>query len=254
MPRVKTVSNVQDRKVRFKDSLKPNHCFSTTNIYFTLYLVQDHSSRGFLDALFIRNESFKLFLKLYPITAILLGINVLLYLLFVLTGTWRLAPEFAFTIFNFAAGSNDAMLNGGAWWQLVTPIFLHITFSHILFNAFSLYIFGPALEQLIGKFRYLIAFISTGIIANIAALFLEPIGFVHYGASGALFGLLGIYIYLVVFRREFISRQDQTIIFVIVLVSLISSFFSANIDIIGHLIGFLAGLALAPLFFYKKAL
>ncbi|GAY77054.1 hypothetical protein NBRC111894_2608 [Sporolactobacillus inulinus] len=68
--------------------------------------------------MFIRNESFKLFLKLYPITAILLGINVLLYLLFVLTGTWRLAPEFAFTIFNFAAGSNDAILTaapGGNW-------------------------------------------------------------------------------------------------------------------------------------------
>ncbi|MCO7177152.1 rhomboid family intramembrane serine protease [Sporolactobacillus kofuensis] len=201
--------------------------------------------------MFIRNESFNLFLKLYPITAIILGIDLLIYLLFIVTGTWSLAPYFALRMFDFAAGSNEAILNG-AWWQLITPIFLHITFSHILFNAFSILIFAPALETMLGKTRFIAAFLGTGIVANIAALFLEPAGFRHYGASGALFGLLGIYIFLVIFRRDQISRQDQTIIYVIVLISLISSFISADVDILGHLIGFLAGLVLAPLFLWRK--
>lgn len=225
--------------------------FSTTVVYFTLYLVQDHSSRGFHTALFIRNEPFKLFLKLYPVTSIILAVDLLIYLMFVVSGTWGLAPEFAFRAFEFAAGSNEAILNG-AWWQLITPIFLHINFSHILFNAFSILIFAPALEAMLGKTRFVTAFLGTGIIANIAALFLEPAGFRHYGASGALFGLLGIYIFLVIFRRDTISRQDQTIIFVIVLISLISSFISADVDVLGHLIGFLSGLVLAPLFFLNK--
>ncbi|MET1248769.1 rhomboid family intramembrane serine protease [Sporolactobacillus sp. STCC-11] len=202
--------------------------------------------------MFIRNEPFKLFLKLYPVTATILAINLLVYLMFVVTGTWQLAPEFAYHVFDFAAGSNDAILNNGAWWQLVTPIFLHITFSHILFNAFSLFIFGPALEMMLGKTRFATVFLATGVIANIAALFLEPAGFRHYGASGAIFGLLGIFIYLVIFQRERISRQDQTIIFVIVLVNLISSFIGADIDVMGHLIGFLSGLVLAPLLFYTN--
>lgn len=225
---------------------------TTTDVYFTLYLVQDHSSRGYHTALFIRNEPLKLFLKLYPVTTIILAINLFVYLLFVITGTWQFAPEFAYHVFEFAAGSNDAILNNGAWWQLITPIFLHITFSHILFNAFSLFIFGPALETMLGKTRFATAFLATGVIANIAALFLEPAGFRHYGASGAIFGLLGIFIYLVIFQRDRISRQDQTIIFVIVLVNLISSFIGADIDVMGHLIGFLSGLVLAPLFFYKR--
>lgn len=226
---------------------------TTTDVYFTLYLVQDHSSRGYHTALFIRNEPLKLFLKLYPVTTIILAINLFVYLLFVITGTWQLAPEFAYHVFEFAAGSNDAIMNNGAWWQLITPIFLHITFSHFLFNAFSLFIFGPALETMLGKTRFATVFLATGVIANIAALFLEPAGFRHYGASGAIFGLLGIFIYLVIFQRDRISRQDQTIIFVIVLVNLISSFIGADIDVMGHLIGFLSGLVLAPLFFYKRA-
>ncbi|MCL1632348.1 rhomboid family intramembrane serine protease [Sporolactobacillus sp. CPB3-1] len=202
--------------------------------------------------MFIRNESFKHFIKFYPVTTVLLAVNLLVYLVFLITGTLRLAPEFAFHLFEFAAGSNNAILNSGSWWQLVTPIFLHISFGHILFNAFSLFIFGPALEIMLGKLRYAAAFLATGVIANIAALFLESAGFSHYGASGALFGLLGIYIYLVVFHRERIDRQDQTIIFVIVLISLISSFFGANIDVMGHLIGFLSGLVLAPLLFFGR--
>jgi len=202
--------------------------------------------------LFIRNEPFKLFIKLYPITTIILAVDLFIYLLFLITGTWHVAPDFALRMFVFSAGSNDAILNQGAWWQLVTPIFLHIHFSHILFNAFSLFIFGPALEVMLGKWRYATAFLATGIIANIAALFLEPVGFSHYGASGALFGLLGIYIFLVIFKRESISRQDQTVVFVIVLISLISSFIGADIDVMGHLIGFLSGLILAPLFFFNR--
>lgn len=195
--------------------------------------------------MFIRNEPFKLFLRHYPVTSIILALNLIIFLILYMTGTWHLAPDFAFSVFQFMVGSNAAILDG-AWWQLITPVFLHISFSHILFNAFSIFIFAPALESMLGKVRFVAAFLGTGIIANIAALFLESPGFSHYGASGAVFGLFGVYLYIVVFRREFISQQDRTIIIVVLLLSLIGSFFYQNIDVVGHLTGFLSGLLLAP--------
>ncbi|RYL87814.1 rhomboid family intramembrane serine protease [Sporolactobacillus sp. THM7-4] len=196
--------------------------------------------------MFIRNESFKIFLRRYPVTSIILAVDILIYVVFFISG--RVAPFFAFHAFQYMAGVNTMILQG-SWWQLVTPIFLHITFSHILFNAFSIFIFAPALETMLGRTKFMIAFLGTGIISNVAALFLEPPDFSHYGASAAVFGLMGFYLYLVVFRRHMVSQQDRTIIIVMLVISLLSSFAYPNIDIVGHLTGFLSGLLLAPLLF-----
>lgn len=198
--------------------------------------------------MFIRNEPFRFFLKHYPVTSLILAVNLLIFLVLYISGTWHVAPVFAYNVFQFMVGSN-AMILQGAWWQLITPIFLHISFSHFLFNAFSIFLFAPALEALLGRLKFLLAFLGTGIIANIAVLFLESPGFSHNGASGAVFGLFGIYLYLVIFRKELIPRPDQTIIIVLLVLGLIGSFLYPNIDIKGHLTGFLAGLALAPLLF-----
>ncbi|MDQ7862811.1 rhomboid family intramembrane serine protease [Peribacillus frigoritolerans] len=76
------------------------------------------------------------------------------------------------------------MDNGGV---LITPIFLHSTFTHLLFNGFSLAIFGPFLEKLLGAFKFSIFFLSTGILANIATFLINPLTYNHVGASGAIF-------------------------------------------------------------------
>lgn len=199
--------------------------------------------------MFIRTESFKQFLKHYPVTTVILAVDTLIFLFFFVAG--KAAPFLAFDAFQFLVGSNQA-IRDGALWQMITPIFLHITFQHFLFNAFSILIFAPALEAMLGKVRYLLAFLGTGIIANIAELFLQPVGFSHYGASAAVFGLFGIYLFLIVFRRSWISSQDQTIVLVTLALGLVFSFVGTGIDVVGHLTGFLSGLALGPLLFSGK--
>ncbi|WP_010632386.1 rhomboid family intramembrane serine protease [Sporolactobacillus vineae] len=199
--------------------------------------------------MFIRTESFRQFLRHYPVTSAILAIDTLIFLFFFIAG--KVAPFLALNAFQFLVGSNQAIWNG-ALWQLATPIFLHVTFQHFLFNAFSILIFAPALEAMLGKGRYLLAFLGTGIIANIAELFLQPAGFSHYGASAAVFGLFGIYLFLIVFRRAWVTSQDQTILIVTLALALVFSFIGTGIDIVGHLTGLLSGLALGPLLFSGK--
>ena len=79
-------------------------------------------------------------------------------------------------------------------WQLVTYIFLHGGFFHILFNMFALYMFGSELEQLWGTREFTKFFFICGIGAAITSVIVSPYSPIPIiGASGAIFGLLLAY-------------------------------------------------------------
>lgn len=77
-------------------------------------------------------------------------------------------------------------------WTLITAMFLHGSFSHLLFNMYALLLFGPLVERKIGKKRFLILYFVAGLIASFAALYYPA----ALGASGAIMGLLGMVIML----------------------------------------------------------
>jgi rhomboid-like protein len=79
-------------------------------------------------------------------------------------------------------------------YQLVTHMFAHGGFFHILFNMYALWLFGAALEKMWGPKRFLIFYFVCGLAAGVAEMFLVPIGFA-VGASGAIMGLLAAFAY-----------------------------------------------------------
>ncbi|MBF0709481.1 rhomboid family intramembrane serine protease [Alkalihalobacillus hwajinpoensis] len=188
--------------------------------------------------MFVRNEDFRSFIRYYPIISILIGIHILLFVLVNLFGMY--------SILRLGVGYNRA-IEIGEYWRLVTPIFLHGGFAHVLFNSFSLYLFGPALEQMLGKTKFLVGYFGAGIIANIATFYLQGSNFSHVGASGAIFGLFGIYFYMAFYRKELIDQANSQLILMILGIGLVMTFVSPNINILGHLFGFIGGAALAPI-------
>ena len=77
-------------------------------------------------------------------------------------------------------------------WTLVTAIFMHGDLTHLFFNMFALYMFGPYLEYKIGGKRFLGLYFATGIIGNIGYALLSPSAFIPgLGASGAIYGVMG---------------------------------------------------------------
>ncbi|MGN6297879.1 MAG: rhomboid family intramembrane serine protease [Ginsengibacter sp.] len=79
-------------------------------------------------------------------------------------------------------------------YQLVTHMFAHGGFFHILFNMYALWLFGSSLERLWGPKRFLIFYLVCGLAAGVTEMFLVPVG-IAVGASGAIMGLVAAFAY-----------------------------------------------------------
>jgi len=116
-------------------------------------------------------------------TLILLAVNLLVFLLTELDGRWQVW-----------LGMNPiAVLQDGAWWQLVTYMYVHGGFSHIFFNMLGLFFFGMAVEDEMGSWEFLLFYHVTGALAALASLGIYWVAGEYnvslIGASGAVFGL-----------------------------------------------------------------
>ncbi|MCM2535462.1 rhomboid family intramembrane serine protease [Neobacillus pocheonensis] len=195
--------------------------------------------------MFTRTESFRAFIRYYPIVSIIIAIHLVLYLLTVL-------PIFPnYWIVETFSGVNLYIMEGELW-RLLTPTFLHSGFSHMLLNSFSLLLFGPALERMLGRIKFLFVYLVSGLIANIATLVFEPLTYTHVGSSGAIFGLFGFYLAIIMFRKDRLSRQHSQIIMILCIVSLIMTFLQPNINIVAHLSGIIGGFTLGAIRYFNK--
>lgn len=190
--------------------------------------------------MFIRNESFYSFRKNYPVITVLVGIHLILFL-------WTDFFPFGREIYLFGRGSNFEIITG-EYWRLLTPIFLHGGLMHVVFNSFSLVIFGPVVEKILGKIKFISIYLLSGILANIATLYLGGVYYLHVGASGAIFGIFGVLAYMIWARRDLIDRANSQLVVTIIIIALVMTFVNPGINIFAHLFGFIAGMALAPLF------
>lgn len=178
----------------------------------------------------------------YPIVSTLVIINIFLWII-----TDFLAFDFGRNLLLWGVGHNYSVYTQDEYWRLITPIFLHANLMHTLFNSFSLVIFGPALEQMLGKYKFLIGYLLAGIAGNIGTYLVNPISTTfHVGASGAIYGLFGLYIFMVLFRKHLIDPGNAQIVLTIFIIGLIMTFITPRININAHVFGFIGGFAMGP--------
>jgi membrane associated rhomboid family serine protease len=140
----------------------------------------------------------------------------------------------------------------GEWWRLFTAMFLHASFFHLAVNMYSLYYVGSIMEQVIGRWRFLLLYLASGLAGSAGALVLSPLT-PTVGASGAIFGVLGGLFILE--RRRHIATGGQ-VAGLIVLNLVITFAFAGSISVGGHVGGLIGGMALmlALLHFRRSAL
>lgn len=196
--------------------------------------------------MFFRTETAKDFIRYYPIVIIIIAIQFFIWLNMFFTtplGAW---------IFSWGIGSNEA-IGAQQYWRFITPIFIHDPNSimHILFNSFSLVLFGPALEQMLGKWKFIFTYLFAGIVGNVFTYLAGPGSYLSFGASGAVYGLIGLYIYMAFSRKDLIDPSSRQIVITIGVIGLIMTFLRPGINIYAHFFGFIGGLALGPLILTK---
>ncbi len=182
------------------------------------------------------------------ITYILLGAIVSIWLLMEISG----GSTDSEVLVNFGANFGPLILRGESW-RLFTSMFLHIGLTHLIFNAYALFIFGLEMERLYGSDRYLVIYILAGLFGSLASFASRGPQVLSAGASGAIFGVIGMNLAFFLLHRESFGRfgrQRLMNTLLIIGLNLVFGFTVPGIDNMAHLgglvAGFLLGYGLAP--------
>jgi len=133
----------------------------------------------------------------------------------------------------------------GEYYRLFTSMFMHFDFEHLMSNMFSLLVIGRYLEPLVGKLRFLLIYILSGLGGNIISCWIEFARedyAVSVGASGAVFGLMGALLCLVILNRGRIGTITKQGMYFMVAASLYSGFSSPSVDNVAHIGGLICGI------------
>jgi membrane associated rhomboid family serine protease len=146
--------------------------------------------------------------------------------------------------------SSPELIASGEWWRLITPMFLHAPLRanfglfHLLFNMYVLRIYGPNVEEAFGKIRFIGMYLIAGFIGNVASYAFGGCNG-GYGASGAIFGMVGVLlVYLYRRRTSVVLAQYMKNLWLFVGINLVFGFAVAGIDNLAHIGGLLGGAAL----------
>jgi len=203
---------------------------------------------NFLDRPSLRaNDKIKSFFFLlvprkgYFITPILVGLNSFVLLLMVKSGVPFFFPDKA-SLIQWGANFKPLTLDG-EWWRLIVSSFLHFGFVHFFINMITLIIIGVLLEPYLGAIRFLAAYLLTGLMAAITSLWWHDLT-VSAGASGAIFGMYGVFIALL--TTNFIEKKTRKPLLIsiafFVIYNLLYGSTHGAIDNAAHVGGLLCGL------------
>jgi len=177
-----------------------------------------------------------------PVTKVLIGINVALFLAELLFGAVGM----------MGGGSTRVLVDMGAlvpafvgvnheYWRLFTAMFLHGSLLHIAFNMYALYIGGSYLEMIAGKGKYLAVYVVAGVAGNVAVYLLAAPISVTIGASTAIFGIFGaLFIYSLHNRDSAVGRALSSM-GTVILINLVITFVVPGISWQGHVGGLIGG-------------
>jgi rhomboid protease GluP len=174
------------------------------------------------------------------VTYALIAINVLIYILQVLTQSSSGTDILTL----YGAKINQAIYQG-QYWRFFTPMFLHGSILHIAFNMYALYVIGPGLERYYGHLHYSILYLIGGFAGNVASFLFTPA--VSLGSSTAIFGLIAAELVFIFKNRFLFGNRSRSLLINLLFIIAFNLFLglSPGIDNNGHLGGLVGGIAFA---------
>ncbi|MFY0252380.1 rhomboid family intramembrane serine protease [Chitinophaga sp. 30R24] len=193
-------------------------------------------------------------LKAMPVTLVLIGMNVLAFGYTVLTGMdmwWGNAIQL------LHAGANywPLTIEHQQYWRLLSSMFLHAGFWHLFTNMLGLFIGGIFLEPVLRSCKYGIAYIVTGLISDYISICYHQHA-IGVGASGAIFGIYGVFLALLTTTRLRLFPGEVRNAFLayvglFIALNVITAAFTKGVDNVAHLVGFLSGVLIGYIYFFS---
>ena len=130
-------------------------------------------------------------------------------------------------------------VSSGEWYRLFTCMFIHASILHLLLNMYALYVIGSQMESFIGKLKFLVVFIVSGLIGSLTSIIFSTN--VSVGASGAIFGVLGAMLYFAYHYRLILGNSLKHEIIPVIIANLLIGFLIPGVDIMAHVGGLIGG-------------
>lgn len=211
----------------------------------------------------------------HKFTIVMLMVNIFVFLLMWNSSGMTSESLWAFpdtVLLAYGAKLNSLINEQRQWWRFVTPVFVHVNLPHLLVNMYSLWMVGPYVEKLYGSARFVVFWVGTGIAGVIASyLTVRPdaaVGMIgrflfktadvpSAGASGAIFGLVGVlFVFGIKFRHELpegFKKAFGTGMLPVIFINLFIGYLGSGfIDNAAHLGGLAAGAVLALAVNYRR--
>ncbi len=186
------------------------------------------------------------------VTIVLIAINVIVYLILAMNGNTE-STEY---MLSKGAAYGPAIFEHYEIWRLVTCMFMHFGLMHLASNMIYLGIIGTTIENGIGHFKFALLYMLSGFAASVvssAVYYFAGDFTVSAGASGAIYGLIGVVVYLTFKNRGRMSRSNMWFrVTTVLLFIFVSNFLDESVDAVAHIAGFVFGLILAILFLGGK--
>ncbi len=185
--------------------------------------------------------------KGYFVTPIIININIAIFIIMSLTGVNLFLPDNESLI---QWGANFKLITlSGEWWRIITNCFLHIGIFHLLMNMIALLYIGLLLEPYLGRIRFAIAYLLTGITASLISLYWNDL-IISAGASGAIFGMYGVF--LAMLSTNLIEKSSRKALFISIAVFVgynLLNGLKGGIDNAAHIGGLLSGTIIGFVYF-----
>ena len=141
-------------------------------------------------------------------------------------------------------------MQNNEWWRLITPIFIHFSLTHLVFNCLWIYVLGSKIEQIDGHITFINLVIFSSIISNLAQYFFGE-STLFGGLSGVIYGLLGYCMIIEIDTKQ--ERYDlPPALYLFMLIWLILGFLGilnlfgfGNVANYAHLGGLISGIIFA---------
>ncbi len=146
----------------------------------------------------------------------------------------------------------NPLIADGEWWRIFTVVLLHGSITHILFNMWALYVLGPQIERGVGTWPFVTLFLASAAVGGAFAYWYDvwdggP-NQIAVGASGAIFGLFGIWLSWALHRRNTMQgRALLTQLIFLLAINAAIAFVFRNISWQAHLGGLIAGFVIGEI-------